>query len=324
MMKRFVSAVMAMVLAGAGVAAGQGLAGTFPVPAFEVASVRPVAVMDQQALIAVLQTGRRPEEMKIDIDRATFKYMSLKQLVAYGYKVRAFQVSGPDWMTTDRFDITAKLPEGGSKDDVPAMVKALLDERFKLAAHLETKDHSVLGLMVAKSGSKLTEVAVPAALTESAELEPGQTKVDSMDGPMILTHNKNGSTTYNMGARGTMTLRVDGQAGTMDLEGSAMTMKGLALMLTTLGGTSAPQVVDMTGLKGNYEVRVVFALSELMAGLRDSGIDLPTRGGPGANDPSGDSTLSDAMGKLGLKLTGTHAPVEQLVVDHVEKLPTDN
>jgi uncharacterized protein (TIGR03435 family) len=292
-------------------------------PVFDVASVRPAAPIDQMTIFAGLRAGKRPEEMHIEGQRATFKYMSLKQLVAYGYKVRPYQVSGPDWMTTDRFDIAAKLSDGATRDDVPAMMQALLMDRFKLAAHLETKEHPVLGLMVAKGGSKMKEVPAAATLDESAELVPGQSKVDTVDGPMLLTRNADGSTTYNMGARGKMTLRVNGQTGTMDLEGSSMSMKGLAMMLTTLGGGSGRQVVDLTGLKGNYDVTVTFALSELVSSLRDSGIEIP--GAPPSNgDPTGDSTVADALGKLGLKMQGTKADVEQLVIDHVEKAATEN
>jgi uncharacterized protein (TIGR03435 family) len=323
----FGSMVIAILMAGAGVAVGQTAAVPAAGPAFEVASVRPAVQMEQAAVIAILRTGRRPETMSIDGERATFKYMSLKELVGYAYKVRVFQVTGPDWLTSDRFDIMANLPAGASRDDVPAMLQSLLADRFKLAAHLETKDHPVIGLMLAKSGAKMTETAAPGALDLTGELGPGQTKIDSMDGPMILTHNKNGSTTYNMGPRGKMTLLVDGQNGTLNLTGNGMTMRGLALMLTTLGGGNGRQVVDMTGLKGNYDVEVSFMLEDLTASLRDSGVDIPTRprdSGAGASDPGSSSTVADALGKLGLKMSGTHAPVEQLVIDHVEKLPTEN
>jgi uncharacterized protein (TIGR03435 family) len=268
--------------------------------------------------------------MHIEGARATFTYMSLKELVAYAYKVRAFQVSGPDWLTTDRFDIAAKLPEGASKDDVPAMLQALLVERFKLAAHLETKEHPVLGLVVAKGGPKLKEAPVPAPMDDNAPLKPGETKVDSIDGPMRLTRNTDGSTTYNMGNRGSFKLTIDGQNGTMHMEADGMVMRGLAMMLTSLGGGSGRQVVDMTGLKGNYELAIEFSLQDLVANLRDQGIDIPNGPGggggrdAGASDPSGNSTVADALGKLGLKLERTKANVEQLVLDHAEKLPSEN
>ena len=234
-------------------------------------------------------------------------------------------------MVTDRFDVAARMPDGASKDDVPTMLQALLVERFKLAAHLETKEHPVLGLMVGKAGPKLKEAAAAhAPIDWDTPLKPGETKVDSIDGPIRLTRNPNGSTTYNMGARGSFTLTVDGQTGSMHMEASGMTLKGFAMMLTSLGGGNGRPVVDMTGLKGNYELAVDFSLSDLVASLRESGIDVPTGPGGGgagvgaASDPTGDSTVSEALGKLGLRLEKSKADVEQLVVDHVEKSPTEN
>jgi len=268
--------------------------------------------------------------MRIEGARATYTYMSLKELIASAHKVRTYQVSGPDWLTTDRFDIKAKLPDGTSKDDVPAMLQALLTERFKLAAHLETKEHPVLGLMSAKGGTKLQTVATPPPIDERAPLKPGETKVDSTDGPLHVIKNPDGSTTYLMGARGTMTLKVDGDTGTMHLSSNGMTMAGFASMLTTLGGGNGRQVVDQTGLTGNYDLAVDFSLSDLVSSLHDQGIEIPVGpgggggGGAAAVDPSGDSTVSDALARIGLKLEKSRAMVEQLVVDHVEKAATEN
>ena len=298
---------------------------------FDVASVRPAAPIDQATIFAGLREGRRPQWMRIEGSRATYTYMSLKDLIASAHKVRTYQVSGPDWLTTDRFDIMAKLPDGASKDDVPAMLQALLTERFKLAAHLETKEHPVLGLMSAKGETKLQAVAAPPPIDESAPLKPGETKVDSTDGPLHVIKNPDGSTTYLMGSRGTMTLKVDGNTGTMHLTSNGMTMTGFASMLTTLGGGNGRQVVDQTGLTGNYDLAVDFSLSDLVSSLHDQGIEIPVGpggggggGGAAAVDPSGDSTVSDALARIGLKLEKSKAMVEQLVVDHVEKAATEN
>jgi len=297
---------------------------------FDVASVRPAAAIDQATIMAGLRAGKKPESFRIDGSRATFTYESLKELVAYAYKVRVYQVSGPDWMLTDRFDIAARLPDGASRDDVPTMLQALLADRFKLAAHLETAEHPVLGLTLAKGGSKLKQsTATPVAIDPDALLTPGQIRVDSIDGPMLLTRNPNGSTTYNMGASGSFTLTIDGQNGTMRMDASGMTLKGFANMLTTLGGGNGRQVVDMTGLAGNYELSAEFSLADLVSNLHDQGIEVSTgpRGGGGgstASDPGGDSTVSDALSKLGLKLEKSKANIQQLVVDHIEKDPTEN
>jgi len=290
---------------------------------FDVASVRPAAPIDQATILAGLRAGRRPGSTRIEADRATFTYTTLKDLIAYGYKVRPYQVTGPDWLVNTRFDIAAKLPDGATRDDVPAMMQALLVERLKLEAHLETKEHPVIGLLVGKGGPKLKESPAGAAVAADAELKPGETKVDSIDGPVYLLRNSDGSTTYNLGVYGSFTLTIDGQTGTMRMGGVGMTMRGLANMLSTLGGGNGLQVVDMTGLKGTYEFTVEFSLTDLVQSLRDQGIEIPG-GGPPPADPSGNSTIAEALGKQGLKLEKTKAMVQQLIVDHVEKTPTEN
>jgi uncharacterized protein (TIGR03435 family) len=297
---------------------------------FDVASVRPAAPIDSATIMAGLRAGKLPDSSSIQGLRATYTYTPLKKIIAYAYKVRIYQVSGPDWLANDRFDIAARLPEGATRDDVPAMLRALLADRFKLTAHLETAEHPVIGLILAKGGSKLKESTTPnEPIDESADLKPGETKLDSIDGQIRLMRNPDGSTTYNMGARCTMNLKVDGENSTMHLTGHGMTLSGFAVMLTTLGGGNGRQVVDQTGLTGRYELAVDFSLTDLVSSLRDQGIDLPARpgdapSGPVPADPGGDTTVSDALGKLGLKLVNTKANVEQLVVDHVEKNATEN
>ena len=122
-------------------------------PAFEVATVKPAAPLDMQKMAADVQAGRTPRiGMHIEADRADYIYVPLKQLIALAYKVKPYQVSGPSWMDSTRFDIDAKLPDGASKDDVPAMLQNLLQERFKLAVHRDSSEHKVLALVVAKGG----------------------------------------------------------------------------------------------------------------------------------------------------------------------------
>jgi len=337
MRNRFVFTLIAGVLAAPFAVPGQtaSTAPAAPVASsltFDVASVRPAAQIDQAKMIADLRAGKRPQSSSIDGLRVTYTYMSLKELISFAYNVRPYQVSGPDWLVSDRFDIVAKMPEGATKDSVPGMLKALLADRFKLTAHLETKDQPVLGLMVGKSGPKLKDAAtLPQAVDENAPLVAGQTKVDNGNGTtMLLTKNPDGSTTYNLGERGTFTLRFDGETRSMHMNTVGMSMPGFAMMMTLLGGGSGRPIVDQTGLKGNYEMSVEFSMSDLMASLRDQGLDVavgagaPSGGGPGASDPDGDSTVSDALGKLGLKLEKSRANIEQLIVDHVEKSATEN
>jgi uncharacterized protein (TIGR03435 family) len=277
-----------------------------------------------------LRAGKKPESMRIAGTRASFVYMSLKELIASAYKMRTYEINGADWLTTDRFDIEARLPDGATKDDVPAMLQALLVERFKLAAHREMQDQPVLALVIDKSGSKLKEATEPSlALDPSAPLKPGESLVDSVDGPIRLTKNADGSTTYNMGERGSFTLRFDSDTLSMHMAASSITMKGFAVMMNSLGGGEGRQVVDQTGLTGKYQAAVEFPLTDLISSLSSQGINIPTgppRGGTDgtATDPEGSATVSAALAKLGLRLEKNHAQVQRLVVDHIEKMPTEN
>jgi uncharacterized protein (TIGR03435 family) len=309
-----------------------GAAGTSPAKAgpksFEVASVRKSPPPDMRAMIEGLRQGRRPDSLRVDGSRATFTYKSLKQLIAYGYGLRDFQVEGPEWLATDRIEISAKLPDGATENDVPEMTRALLVERFKLAAHQETKDAPVLGLMLTKSGQKLTESNEPVEqLDPNAELKPGESRMDSVDGPVLLTKNPNGTTTYHLGARGTFTLKYDQEAHTMELTAKGMSMRGLAVMITSLGGGQGREAVDMSGVKGRYDAVLEFSQTDLMQSLKDAGIVLPVRPGAAsesmASEPGDGANLSASLARLGLKLEKSHAPVQRLMVDHVEADPIE-
>jgi len=190
--------------------------------------------------------------------------------------------------------------------------------------------------------SSVSESAPEAApIDEDAPLKPGEIKMETPEGTVRMTTNKDGSGgTMNMGKKGTVTFRMDGNrtdmsSMSMHMEFSQVTMEGFAETLTQLSqqmnGGSGRQVKDMTELKGNYQVALNIGLGDLMAMARASGImDIPPGVGgaaPGANaasEPGGGSTLTDAVAALGLKLEQSKAQVEQLIIDHVEKIPTEN
>lgn len=305
--------------------------------AFDVATVKPAAPLDPQQIAADIRAGKTPRiGPHMSADRADYYYMPLKELIATAYKMKSYQVTGPDWLATERFDIEAAFPEGASKDDVPAMLQALLADRFKLTAHRETADHKVLALIVAKGGAKLKESATaPQPFDPNAALKPGEMEFDAQDGPVRVTRNHDGSVTFNMGARGTMTQKFDAQNQIMHLDSSMVTMAGfadiLSSILTQMGGR---QVVDMTGLKGNYGVSVQIALADLMTMARSQGFAPPPSPPSGAaasagadlvaSDPGGGTSVYESVKHMGLELEERKAPVEQLVIDHVEKQPTEN
>jgi bla regulator protein BlaR1 len=117
--------------------------------AFAVATIKPTAASDDSFAYRALPGGQ-----------LTAMGVTLKFLIMQAYQVRAFQVSGgPGWVAADRWDIQAK-PEGiegrpsGAQEAV--MVRALLEDRFQLKAHRETKEMPVYALVVAKDGPKLS------------------------------------------------------------------------------------------------------------------------------------------------------------------------
>ena len=117
-------------------------------PAFEVASIRSAA----QITPDLITSGKLHVGMKIDAGRVDIGFASLRDLVMQAYEVKPFQVTGPEWMAAQRFDILAKMPDGATKEQVPAMLRALLEERFKLVAHRESRNSRYIRWKWARTG----------------------------------------------------------------------------------------------------------------------------------------------------------------------------
>ena len=288
---------------------------------FEVASVKPTAV-DRTRFARQLSSGEIRVGNRIYGDRAEYIYMSLRQLIVEAYQVGSSQVVGTDGLSSERFDVLCKMPAGSRKEDAPLMLQSLLADRFKLAVHRELKEQDVLALVVGKGGPKLRESP------SEAPLNPGDTKGESPEGAgQVAPRKKDGSFGLMIGPVG-FRFMVDVANSSIHLEASRMTMAYLADLLTktTLGNGRA--VVDMTGLKGNYEVVLDIPIAALgMVGPTDAGVPdanaQEPRPAEAASDPGGGRKLR-SLESLGLELQNRKAPVEQLIVDHVEKMPTEN
>ena len=310
-------------------------------PAFEVATIKPSPPMDMAKVAAAMRAGgKMPIGANVDSRRAEYLYLDLRSLLSYAYRVKPYQITGPDWMATTRFDIVAKMPEGSKKEDAPQMLQALLEERFKLTTHRASAEHPVLALVVGKGGPKLkASEGTPVAIDESTPLNPGESKMDGLDGPVrVKVDLATGSSVIDMGLQGKMSYRLNPATQSFHIDFSMTTMTGFANMITQLfeqlGGTGGRQVVDMTGIKGNYDASIDLSLMEVIAMARAAGANIPV-GAPGgagekgnvpaAPDPGGGGTsLTDAVQSMGLKLESRKATVDQLIVDHIEKTPTEN
>jgi uncharacterized protein (TIGR03435 family) len=225
------------------------------------------------------------------------------------------------------------MPEGATKEQVPAMLKTLLAERFKLLVHREQREHPVYALMAGKTGPKLKEAAPdPAPPAPDAAPPPapkGELAIETNEGTMRINRDPNGrGATMTSPKIGTANITM-GQDGMMHMEFSRMSMPDFAEALSRY--VDRP-VLDETGLKGKYQVSLDVSMQDFMRLARSAGMNFPgmAPGAPAnasaadaASDP-GSSPVFAAVQRLGLKLDPKKEPVETVVVDHVEKIPTEN
>ena len=301
-----------------------GLAQTPPAPpSFEVASVKPAPpIVPAQVLGGKIHIGMSVDGARVDIGN-----LSLMDLLWRAYRVRPYQISGPDWLSGQRFDIAAKLPEGVGADQVPEMLQALLAERFKLVAHTEGKERPVYGLVVGKSGAKLK--ASDAESPAPAGSDPATQASGSSQ--MSFSRDANGLTISGGSRLGAGPAHISlGANGALHVEATKMTMERFAELLSSL--VDRP-VVDMTGIKGDYDVALDLSREDLRNAASAAGVTMPVRpmrGGdagmvqaPTASDPSGASIFT-AVEQLGLKLEPRKDRLTTIVIDRVEKMPTEN
>ena len=93
--------------------------------------------------------------MKADPGRLTCTNVPLKRYLTAAWGLKDYQVSAPDWMNDEHYDLTATMPAGTPPHEVLLMLQALLVDRFKLATHRETKELAVYALIVDRNGLKL-------------------------------------------------------------------------------------------------------------------------------------------------------------------------
>jgi uncharacterized protein (TIGR03435 family) len=224
----------------------------------------------------------------------------LQALIRLAYGVEDNQISGaPKWVNSDKYEVEAKM-DGATAAELdklsddqsePArlrMLQALLEDRFKLMLHRETKELPVYSLVVAKNGPKLQEA------------KPGEPDGDGRTGP------------DGRPAVGGHFMRM----GRGQLNGHSLGMKEIVRLLSQQLGRT---VVDRTGLTGNYDFSLQWTPDE----GQPSAFKEPVGGqGPGSTPPpdsSEPSIFTAIQEQLGLKLESQKGPVEILVIDHAEK-----
>ncbi len=230
--------------------------------------------------------------------------MPLRTLIAEAYHVKTFEVDGgPAWIRSDTFDIQAKptvdpRPGSTSKEayaNVQLMLQTLLEDRYALKVHHETRVLPVYALVVARGGLKLTpsDCVKPDADNPPAPPAPGQS-------PPAFCGNT----------------RVSRNGRNLVMTGTGITMADL---IRTLSRVTDHTVIDKSGYTQTFNATLEWAPDQ-------GGASSPAPEGSESAAPSADtgaSVFTVLQEQLGLKLESTKGPVDVLVIDHVEK-PTPN
>jgi uncharacterized protein (TIGR03435 family) len=199
----------------------------------------------QSCAAADCRDGRRrkiPHGVKVDQAQVDIGYSSLADLIRIAYEVKPYQISGPDWMADQKWDIQATIPDGAQPSRVPQMLQVLPAERFGLTVHRENQGRRVYGLEVAKGGPKLK-----ATLSGEAPIE-GK--------PLAVAISGDGNATVSSGAGFGITRTAMQPDGSMHFESSKMTPAQLADALSFY--LDRP-VIDLTHLQGSYLVALEFS-----------------------------------------------------------------
>jgi uncharacterized protein (TIGR03435 family) len=293
--------------------AGAAFAQTPAAPlTFDVASVK-LAVIDQAKIMA----GQQQIGLKVEGNRVQIGLTGLSELIGMAYKVKYYQIQGPEWLgpTGQRFDVQAKMPQGANKDQVPEMVQALLADRFKLTFHRVSKETQVYALVIAKTGLKMKETPTDAPVAPPADGDAPP----PADTNMKVTAGQDKATITNT-PMGTVKQTMVG--GVLHMEASKMPM---TLLIEQLSRFMDHPVVDMTELKGNYQVVLDISQEDIRNVMRSIGAAMPA-GAAGAAETASEpgSSIINSVQQLGLKLEARKMPLDMIVIDHLEKLPTEN
>jgi len=304
---------------------------------FEVATIKPAAPPATSmgpggGVRIATRMGSRGGPGTSDPGQITYSSMSTKSLLVTAYSVKSYQVSGPIWMDTERFDIVAKVPPGATKDDVKLMLQNLLAERFKLTLHREKKDLPMYALVVGKSGPKMKESPPddPDAKDGSGPKDQGSSDADVQKAKQALenamrTVGKDGAMPQlppGMG-QGTRVMMMPGRMSMM------VTKQTMAQFAESLGNQMDRPVVDQTGLTKNYDFTLEYAPESGGRGPMGTPLPAPPQSGDGGlpretDSQSAPSLFTALQEQMGLKLEQKKGSVDLLVVDHVEKTPTEN
>ena len=251
---------------------------------FEVASVKANRSGDTNGNLQLQPGGR-----------VNASNMPVRPIITFAYQLAQYQlIGGPGWLNTDRYDLVAKMdqdvspatiiPGASTPSPMQVALRNLLEERFKLKVHRETRDMDIYALVMARPGGapgpglKPTTQDCAAAAAAARRGGPPPT-----------------------GKPGEPFCGIQGGPGRLRFGGLPATSLAAAF-----SGAAGRMVVDRTGLTGSWDFELAYAVEA-------RGADAPPV------DPNAPSLFTAVQEQLGLKLEPTKGPVEVLVIDSIEK-----
>lgn len=226
----------------------------------------------------------------------------LTRYIVFAYKLTEYEDRNllppqlPKWANIDKYDIEARATGNPTKDQFRLMMQGLLADRFKLAVHHETRQLPVFALVLDKPGT-LGPGLRPHSDDPPCAGSPGGPSLAPV-GPSFV----GGFPTICGGISGEV---VNGHD---HFGGRSLTMAQIADVLSGAGWDNLGRpVLDQTGLGGNFDFSIEYT---------------PQFNGPapdGLFDPAGPTYVEALKEQLGLKLEPKTAPVDVLVIDHIEQ-----
>jgi uncharacterized protein (TIGR03435 family) len=260
-------------------------------PQFEVVAIKPAGQLTANIVLGLNADG----------SQVHISWASLTDLVNMAFRLKRYQISGPEWIASDHFDVVAKIPDGMNQRNVPELLQSMLQERFGMKSHWEKRDFSIYTLGLSKPVPNLKEVAAP-------ETE----------------------TSFPIGNISQMRSIIDfGSGSTFSFADNALDAKKLSLdeFAEWFSNFMDRPVVNNTGLKGHYDFRLNLSARDFQTmwiwAAMAGGTVIPPDAIPKVDGLSLE-TLPNALKEAGLKLERGKGPVDVLVIDTIQRKPTEN
>jgi uncharacterized protein (TIGR03435 family) len=269
---------------------------------FEVASVRLAPPPDERTPARRLSGVPGPNNN--DLGRFSAR-LDLMNLVLIAYDIPLYRLSEQSDLYLQRLDVEARMPVDTTREQFNVMLQNLLADRLGLKVHWATQQIDMYDLVVAKGGPKLKAAAPDSPQASADASKDGASKNGNPD--------RLGSNGFPIPPAGNGPWRGAAPGGKIGLRGHNETTAELAGALGR--GTLGAPLTDATGLKGKYDYTIFWSTTAT---------DAVRRGTPVSDDPDGPSIFDAVRDQLGLEIRKTRGPAQLLVVDHVDRKPTEN